>query len=304
MKVYVKDSVYQAYFKEHFPKNITLVNEKKDAEILVSGVFKESDMNSNLKGVIIPYTGYNMIDLEAMKKHNLMLFNTVIHSDYVAEKAMNLMHGLLGKTVLYHTRLKEGYWSYRTTPKRTPWVSAQRKNFGIYGYGRIGKKLHDFLKPFNGNVVVIDRGKKYPGCKTVKDLEALVDESDIVFVTTPLNAHTKGAFDKNILKRFSDKYLINVGRGAVIDEKALYDALKNQTLRGFASDVWYQYPKDEEKTMPSHFPIESFDNVLLSPHCGGHTEHSHHEMMHDVLEKIIRIAQGDTSDKLILETLK
>lgn len=304
MKVYVSDLEYQAYLEKHLNSSVTLTSNKHEANYLITGTFKAHEVTDTLKGVIIPFTGHNGIDLNAMKTHDLKLFNTTIHSRYVAEKALQLMLSLLGHVVYYHKNLEQGDWSKRNTPQRVPWVTLQHKTVGIYGFGRVGRLLMDYLKPFNTDVYVIDRGKDYGSAKTVKNLTNLVQVSDIIVIAAPLTKETEGAFDKDVLEQMHNKFLINVGRGKVINEYDLYQALKSKSLRGFASDVWYTYPKGEGKVYPSHYPIHEFDNVIMTPHCGGHTEESKEEMMAYVVETLHQIAQGDESRKLDLDTLK
>ena len=303
MKIYVNDQDYQTYLKDHL-KSVTIVSLKSEADYLISGTFKEEDYHPDLKGVIIPYTGHDRIDIEAMKKHNLRLFNTTVHSKFVAEKAITLMFTLLGNMIPYHNQLKKGAWHHRNTKERTPWVSVFDLTIGIYGYGRIGQYIHEMLKPFNVNVVIINRNKSYPkACRLVNSLEELVDASDIVFIASPLNQATEGAFHSGILNHMQEKYLINVGRGKIVQEAALYEALSLGNIKGFASDVWWVYPKKEETVLPSNYPIHSFDNVVMSPHCGGFTTTSRKTMMKDVKETIEAIMNEDYRLALDLDTL-
>lgn len=304
VKVYVNDEDYKQYLDQHLRKEITRTNNIKEAHYIITGTLKGHEITEHLKGVIIPFTGHNGIDIKALKSHDVQLYNTTIHSRYVAEKALALTLALLGHVVYYHKKLEQGNWSKRTTPERLPWVTLQHKTVGIYGYGRIGRFLHDYLKPFNVDVYVIDRGKDYGSAKTVKNLTNLVQVSDVIIIAAPLSKETEGVFNQAILEQMVDKFLVNVGRGKIIDEYDLYQALKNKTLRGFASDVWYTYPKSEDVVYPSKYPIHEFEEVVMTPHSGGHTEQSKTEMMAYVTETLHQIYEGDTSRSLDLNTLK
>ncbi|MFU8787323.1 MAG: NAD(P)-dependent oxidoreductase [Candidatus Izemoplasmataceae bacterium] len=304
MKIYVNDTDYQHFLHQALKDKITLVQNKHDAEYIISGSFKEDDYNPQLKGVIIPYTGHDRIDLNTLKNHDVKLFNTTVHSKFVAEKAVTLMFTLLGNMIHYHNELKKGSWNKRNTKERVPWVSVFDLNIGIYGYGRIGQWIHDMLKPFHTNIVVIDRKKDYPkDVLLVDSLEALVESSDVIFIAAPLNKYTEGAFNRDILNRMQDKYLINVGRGKIIHEDALFDSLNHGNLKGFASDVWWVYPSKEENTLPSNYPIHSFDNVVMSPHCGGFSTTSRKTMMKDVLKTIEMLLEENFSRALNIDTL-
>ena len=302
MKIYIETPYYKEYLLKHASFPMTLVESKKEAEVIVSGRFKETDYSKNLKAVIVPYTGLDGIDLAFIKKMHIPLFNTTDHSKFVSEKALQLILSLLGNVPLYHNNLKEGLWSQRTNEDRIPWVSLFDKKIGIYGYGRIGQILHRLLEPFHCEVSIIDRGKKYPNVVYKDSLETLVSDVDIVVIATPLTPKTRGVFNQEILTLMKDKYLINVGRGPIIEEKALYEALNSQHLKGFASDVWYQYPSlKEPEIMPSKYPITAFNNVVLSPHCGGYTTQFSAVMIKNILRTLESVFKEDYDEAVIYE---
>ncbi len=303
MKLYIRDADYQRAILERFGDAITLVDSKRDAEVIITGRFTEEDAGDALKAVIIPYTGHDRIDLKLMRRRGIKLYNTTVHSRYVAEKAVQLMHAMLGKVVNYHQNLMHGDWSNRMNEHRVGWVSAFEKRIGIYGYGRIGQIIHDLLKPFSPDVFVIDRGKTYPDATVVSGIQELIEKSDIVFIAAPRTAATEGAFGKAELSLMKDKYLINVGRGPIVDEDALFWALKEETLRGYASDVWYQYPIDDAPINPSKHPLHRLTNVLMSPHCAAMTPTAPAEMRTDVLNTIDAIMRGEEPGALDLDKL-
>ncbi len=307
MNIYVAYDNHKTYLKEHLPAGFNVVDQKEDASWYVDGVLKEADVHEGLSGVIIPFTGHNGIDIDVMKKHDLTLFNTTVHSVYVAEMAHRLILASLGGLIQYHNNLTHQDWSGRTlgSEARIPWDSLINKSVGIYGYGRIGQHLETFLRPYTNKLFTIDRGKDYGDMNLVKDLDALVETSDVVVICAPLNAHTLDAFNGEVLSKMNDKTLINVGRGKIINEKALYQALTTGTLKRFASDVWYVYPdQDTPKTYPSNYPLHTLDNVIMTPHCGGHTEEAELAMQQSVLNQLKAIKQGDLSGALDIQKLK
>ena len=300
MKIYLPIPYYQDYFNQHAKNTHQFVEKKQAAEVIISGRFTNDDYHRDLKAVIVHYTGLDAIDLDVIKNYKIPLYNTTEHSKFVSEKALQLLLALLGKVVFFHNALKKGNWSQRLSEERIPWVSLFNRKIGIYGYGRIGRIFKDLVSPFTDHVYVIDRGKDYPGVTPVKDLETLVKKSEIVLVATPLTDKTKGTFNQAILRLMKDKYLVNVGRGPIIEEEALYEALKNHTLKGFASDVWYQYPnQDNPEISPSKYPIEDFDNVVLSPHCGGYTTEFNDIMVAKLLEYVEAIENNDYHEALM-----
>lgn len=304
MRVHTHNDKLRAFLKSRLPKGIELSETAIEAEVLITGRFSEKDVTKNLKAIIIPFTGHNGIDLEALKENDIMLFNTTAHSHFVSEKALQLILAMLGNTVHYHNNLLGGDWSGRNLPTRKKWVSLWNKHVAIFGYGRIGRTLKNLLEPFNCTVHVIDRGKDYGDAVKEKSLAALVKNTDITVIAAPLTSETENAFNGPILDLLKGKYLVNVGRGKIIDEKALYDSLQSGVIEGFASDVWFQYPKENEALAPSKYPIHTFDNVLLSPHTGGFTTEAEARMHESILEKLIAIEKGDTASKLDPSTLK
>ena len=304
MKVHAVNEKLQTYLKANPIDGVTVVDDPFRCTYLISGRYNRKNHNQNLRGVIIPYTGHNGIVIEDIKDDNLMLFVTTTRSKYVAEKAVALMFALLGNVVTYHELLKEGNWSSRNSDKRVPWISIQGKSIGLFGYGRIGKLIHKMLKGFNVDFYTIDRFKEYPSDITlVKNLTNLVQVSEIIIISSPLNETTESLFDKQLLSRMKKKFLINVGRGKIIEEESLYDALKNKKLKGYASDVWYNYPNGKEVMLPSTYPIHEFDNVVMSNHSGGFTLNTNDEVNKDILETLKKLRDENFEDKLSLKDL-
>jgi formate dehydrogenase len=304
MNVYVEHKSIRTYLKEQEITDIHIVDEKSEAEYYITGRYTMEDYHPGLRGIIIPWTGHNGIHLDDMRKHNTELYITPTRSRYVAEKAVTLTLALLGRTIEYHTNLQQGNWSSRNSEKRVPWRSILDLNIGLFGYGRIGTLIHQFLSGFGCHFYTLDRSKWYPDTIwTVSNLNELVSKCDVIIISAPLNHTTEGLFDKEILRQMKGKFLINVGRGKIVDETALYESLTNNELAGYASDVWYTYPKGKELQYPSTLPIYQLDNVVLSNHSGGFTVHTNEEVNRDLVKRLIQLRDGDTSDQLDITNL-
>ena len=304
MKVHAEHARIQEFLKQNPIDSIEVVDDIKRANYIVTGKYDKTKYNQNLKGIVIPYTGHNGIDLDTMREHETMLFITPTRSRYVAEKAVTLTLALLGKTVNYHTALKEGNWASRNSEERVPWVSIQNLSIGFYGYGRIGKQVHSLMRGFGCDFYTIDRHKEYPTkVHLVKNLTNLIQVSDVIIIAAPLNETTEGVFNDEKLLRMKHKFLINVARGNICDEEALYNALKSKKLKGYASDVWFNYPQGKEKQLPSKFPIYDLDNVVMSNHSGGFTENTNYEVNKDLLKILRKIRDENFEDKLNLKAL-
>ncbi|MCK8060231.1 MULTISPECIES: NAD(P)-dependent oxidoreductase [unclassified Fusibacter] len=266
-------------------------------QALITGEFNKAmlEVFPNVRAVIVPYTGLNGLDTAPMQSKGIMIFNSTAHSHFVAERALALTLAVLGKLVFYNNNLMKGDWSKRTEPDRVSWTSLSNKRVAIYGYGIIGKEIHRLMKPFGIEVGVLDyRNRRPHDVHVFKRLEELAVWSDVFVIAVPLTDETNGRIDETMFAALKKKVLINIGRGQIIDEDALYESLKSGDLKGFGSDVWFQYPsKDRKIVMPSKHPIESFDNVVMTPHCAGFEDHSLELRYSDVADQLIRIAGGD-----------
>lgn len=264
----------------------------KDLDVLIHGRYNHdlSRHLPNIQMVIVPYTGLNGIDTALADKHSIVIKNSSAHGKFVAERAIALTLGVLGKLVYYHNNLAKGDWSHRMDENRVDWKTLMEKKVAIFGYGTIGKKIHDFLKAFDAEVGILNyKNRQYKNVQVFDDLVSLAKWSDVFIIAAPLDDRTRGIINKEVLDVLHGSLLINVARGAIINENDLYEALKNKHLLGFGSDVWFQYPTKEKKTvMPSKYPLERFDHVIMTPHCAGFEESSLILRCDDVVAQIIR----------------
>jgi phosphoglycerate dehydrogenase-like enzyme len=118
--------------------------------------------------------------------------------------------------------------------------------------------------------------------------------ADAVVVTLPLTEGTRGLIDAQALSAMrAQAVLINVGRGPVIDEQALFDALKQRRIGGAVIDTWYQYPDPAQaQCAPSRLDFASLDNLVMTPHMSGWTEGTVRRRQQTLADNITRLAQG------------
>ena len=109
-----------------------------------------------------------------------------------------------------------------------------------------------------------------------ENLHELLPSAQILMITLPLTKLTKGIIGQRELELLpSDSILVNIGRATIVEEKALYEALKDGLIGAAGLDVWYNYPPDEESrlsTYPSEYPFWELENVVMSPHRAGLTD--------------------------------
>ena len=132
-------------------------------------------------------------------------------------------------------------------------------------------------------------------------MDKLLSESDFVVVACDMNEETIGMIDApQIAKMKPSGIIINVARGRIIAEEALYMALKNKKIGGAVLDVWYNYiGNDQEEVSPSNFPFEQLDNVILSAHESASTPEQVERRWKFVAENICRVTDGETAKNIV-----
>jgi lactate dehydrogenase-like 2-hydroxyacid dehydrogenase len=276
----------------------------KNAEAAVCGKLTEEEVKlaANLKIVFVPFTGLNTFPLELLKERGIIISNTHANYNIVAEKAAALALALLGRVVEYDSDLRKGIWNL-SLQRENMWTSLQNKTCGILGTGKIGSCIAKFTKAFNclnigfkKNINILPEHID----EVSYNLEYVIDKSNIIFITLPLTKDTYHIIDEKVLAKMKNKYLINVGRGDLIVEEALYNALTNGTLAGAGLDVWYNYPgRSNNPVIPSNYPVHNLKNVVLSPHKASHTPEAIQAMIDDTIENIRTYLKTGTPKEIV-----
>jgi len=168
------------------------------------------------------------------------------------------------------------------------------------GFGHIGAASWKLLEAFGAEGIAVTRtgsvDAKAHGLRWAarnQDLPKALEESDVLVISTPLTPATTGIIGKRQLEAMGPQgLLVNVARGPVVQEEALYAALKHRRLAGAAIDVWYQYPAADGLGKSSTLPFESLDNVVLTPHSSAVTEETFRGRFQEIIENINRLAAG------------
>jgi phosphoglycerate dehydrogenase-like enzyme len=202
--------------------------------------------------------------------------------------------------------LRGGHWTYwagRPTALRTELGS---QTLGLLGFGHIAKTLAARAKAFGMRVHVANRSPiKHPQVDqswTLDNLQDFMASADAVVVSLPLTDNTLGLVNASALAAMRpEALLINVGRGAVIDEQALYEALAVRQIGGAVIDTWYQYPTPTQtECAPSKFDFAALDNVLMTPHMSGWTEGTVRRRQETLADNIGRLSRGEALINVLL----
>lgn len=215
----------------------------------------------NLKLVIRGGVGLDNVDKAACTERGIEVMNTPQASSVaVAELAMALMLAVPNQLIVAHNGMVEGKF-LKNEIKRTELF---RKTLGLLGVGLIGTEVAKRAAAFGMDVLAYDPFlTDHPIAKLVP-LDELLARADYVSLHTPLTDQTRGLIDAAAIAKMKDGViLVNTGRGKVVVEPDLADALRSGKVRAYATDVWYSDPPD-----PS-CPLLSAPNVLMTPHIGA-----------------------------------
>ena len=293
------------------PDQKELNRQLASAEVIVGGELGVSELSiaKKLKLFQLPFTGVDKQELKIFKEYpQIFVCNTHGNSPAVSEHAFCLLLALAKNLINYDKDLRKGKWHGFVTGE--PAIQIKGKNLGIIGLGAIGLEIARRALAFGMKIYAIKQtikkeeeleqkyGLTFLG--TPDQLEFVIAQSDFIIIALPLTAKTENMFDDRILATMKGKFLINIGRGQVIDEKALYSHLKNGTLAGAAIDTWYQYPtRDVPEIMPGKYPFQELNNVIMSPHTAGYTDSSIEENILTVYKNIKKVFYGQEPENRI-----
>lgn len=229
--------------------------------------------------------GYNNIDIHYAREKGITVCNTPQSvCNPTAELCLALMLGAARRIAELDRRIrqeKESLWGVM----KNLGTGLEGKTLGIIGMGRIGQNVARKAAAFGMKIIYYNRRTSVPGYERT-DLTTLLKESDFVSLHTPLNEESNHLIGKKELELLKPSaFLINTARGAVIDENALAECLKNGQIRGAALDVFEQEPHITEK-------LYHLDNVILLPHVGTATIDGRIAMAEEALQNIRNFLEG------------
>ena len=252
---------------------------------------------SKLRLYHAPAAGVDAIDPSVLPAAS-SLCNCFGHEDAIAEyvmAALLMRHVPLARADADLRAQRWTYWAGTAGALRTE-LGAQ--TLGVIGLGHIGRTVAQRAKAFGMRVHACNRSAiTDPAVDRLWPLDQLHEfmaTADALVVTLPLTEGTRGLIDAQALSAMrAQAVLINVGRGPVIDEQALFDALKQRRIGGAVIDTWYQYPDPAQaQCAPSRLDFASLDNLVMTPHMSGWTEGTVRRRQQTLADNIMRLAQG------------
>ncbi|WP_411747233.1 2-hydroxyacid dehydrogenase [Psychrobacillus psychrotolerans] len=232
----------------------------------------------NLKVISNFAVGYNNIDIEAAKDRSIVVTNTPgVLTETTADLAFALLLATARRITEVEQEIRSGNWD-SWSPMQYTGMDVFGATLGIVGMGRIGEAVARRAKGFDMNVLYHNRSRKLDAEETYgftyAELDELLKQSDFVILLTPLTPETKGLIGERELNMMKETAaIINVARGGIVDEQALYEALASKKIWAAGLDVFEQEP------VPVDHPLLTLSNVTVSPHIGSASIRTRQAMM-------------------------
>ncbi|ACS83874.1 glyoxylate/hydroxypyruvate reductase GhrB [Musicola paradisiaca] len=252
-----------------------------------------------LRAVSTVSVGYDNIDVAALNEKNALLMHTpTVLTETVADTVLTLMLMSARRALESAERVKAGEW---TRSVGADWfgVDVHHKTIGILGMGRIGLAVAQRTHCGFGMNVLYNARRHHDEAETrfnarYCDLDTLLAESDFLCITLPLTPETRHLIGQaQLAKMKPGAILINIGRGPVVDEQALIEALTNGTLYAAGLDVFEQEP------LPVDSPLLKLPNVVALPHIGSATVETRYNMAACAVDNLIAALSGNVKENCV-----
>jgi glyoxylate reductase len=269
----------------------TLLSDKIDAEVY--------DAAPNLKIIAQMAVGFDNIDIAEATKRGICVTNTPgVLTETTADFAWALLMAAARRTVEADQYVRSGQWKVSWHPMMMQGRDVYGVTLGIVGLGRIGCAIAKRAQGFNMKVLYYDviRRPDFEKEYNIKftEMDQLFKEADFITINTPLTKETVHLVDEKKLKSMKKTaYLINNARGPIVDEKALYKALKEGWIAGAGLDVFEQEPTPKEN------PLLRLPNVVVAPHISSASFETRSRMAEMVAENLVAFFEGKTPPNLV-----
>ena len=287
-----------------------LLKHAPEAEVVVAWRLPQPvfDALNSMKLWLFPGVGVQHL-IEPFRQLNetreVVLCNTHGNTYATAQHTAALLLAYMSRIVRYHNWMEQGRWRIGDE-EGGPSLTLRGYTIGLLGYGAINAKAHKFLAGFDCEFAVCRRSWDKQDQPLPTDVQRFTDnqlheflqQSEILLIAVPQTSRTVGMIGARELELLGERgIVVNVSRGSVVDQAALYTALKQSTIEGAALDVWYEYrpePDEAGRKYPygAAFPFHTLDNVVLSPHRAASPIYNLRRW-EEVIDVISRYAQDE-----------
>jgi glyoxylate reductase len=242
--------------------------------------------------------------IEEATKRGIRVTNTPgVLTETTADCAFTLLMAISRRIVEADRFIREKKWVHAWGPKMFIGSDIHGKTLGIIGLGRIGTAMVSRASGFNMRVIYYDPYRNKEKEKTLgidyKPLDDVLEESDFVSIHVPLTPETHHLFGEEEFKRMkASAFLVNTSRGPVVDEKALFKALKIGWIRGAGIDVHEKEPIEQDN------PLLELDNVILTPHIASGSVETRTKMAVIAASNLVAVLKGEEPPNLVNPEVK
>ena len=282
-----------------------------DFQVLINGTPTREQLikSTNLESLIIPYAGIPQSTRRVLAEFpHVRVYNLHHNAAPTAEMAVALLLAAAKFLVPIDQAFRQGAWLPYHQPDRS--LLLEGKTVLVLGFGQIGQRVGLICQALGMQVIGVRRVSTkalIPGLEaevhTIDKLEQLLPRSQVLIITLPITEQTRGLVGARQLSRMiPGGLLVNVGRGNVVDQAALYQALTDGTLSAAGIDVWYNYPdagKAGSSISPADFPFHELDNVVMSPHRAGGSRDTERLRMHLLAQLLNTLHNGEPTSNQV-----
>ncbi len=249
------------------PDKAMLIERIKDSEIITANYIDITediiDSAPKLRFIVVPAVGYEWVDYKYAQTKGIKVLNCPTHNTQaVAEHALALIFAVQRRIVLAAQELKEGVWN----PKGFKGVELAGAKLGLVGHGKIGRKVERLATAIGMDVSFVNSSSN------ADEWDELFKTADVICVVLPLTEATLKVVSQTLIGRMKKtSILINIGRGATVDNEALSNALKDKSIAGAGVDV---YDNEPLSGIPQKQIIEmaKLENIVATPHIAYNTQ--------------------------------
>jgi len=261
-----------------------------------------------LRAFLYPGAGVPQMDAQAFPAGCAVL-NVYEHGTPIAEYVMAVILLHVTEIVRYAASFRTGSWAGSGRTGGQPHAEAAGKTLGLIGYGAIGQAVAKRAMAFDMRVIAVSEDLALPAGAPQPhflgppgDLPLILEQSDFLVIACPLTERTRNMLGAPELARLKPSaYLINVSRAEIIDERALYEALRDRRIAGAALDVWYRYPQNGDEIMTgSTLPFHELPNVLATPHMAGWSAPMVERRIARMVENLKNLERGAPLQRVVL----
>jgi len=268
---------------------------RADGLIVRKGTINETviEASAALKAIAKHGVGVDNIDVAAATRRGIpVLITAWANFESVAEHAMALIFAVSRRIAEQDRKMRQGIWD----KKNYRGGELRGKCLGLVGFGRIGKRLHELMRPLEMRVLFFDpHVGNHAGAERIVELKELLSAADVVSLHCPLTRETRHLIGRDELAAMKPgAAIVNTARGALIDEAALVEALREKRIGAAGLDTFEKEPPD-----PGN-PLFTMENVVASAHVGGFSAESFRNMGTGAARNILTVLGGGTPDPVCL----